>query len=135
MTEHEALIHKLEASAASERALGNHDASGSFSAKAARLRNKYNLPAPALVKETPQHKRRQVEEYWESLKPSTEVVIRVLEPGMSRTVDHVTTMEVALPMLKRESALFVRLVNGNNEFVFAPQETSPPIEKPKMFWL
>lgn len=48
-----AIIEKLEAQSASERALGNHDAADAFSAKAKAMRLKYNLPLPEPVKEQP----------------------------------------------------------------------------------
>jgi hypothetical protein len=135
----EAMIEKLERSAASERAIGNHEAASTFDAKAKRLRLKFNLPAPVAAPHAEenhiQQRRIAVEQYWESLKPETEVVIRVLEPGMRQTVDRVTSMEVALPLLKNQSALFVRLANGSNEFVFRPQEAPPPKEKSSVWFL
>ena len=49
MTDHEVLISKLEAQAASERACGNHQAADAFDARANTLRQKYDL-APPVVK-------------------------------------------------------------------------------------
>jgi hypothetical protein len=130
MSNHEELVEKLVTQAAGERALGNHDAATSFELKADKLRQKYNLTAPQPVtQDDAEAARRKVEERWEKIPPSTQVIIEVLEPGMHRTTQRLTTMEVALPLLKSESAKLVRRVNGNNEITFAPQEVAEPKEK------
>jgi hypothetical protein len=73
-TDHEELVSKLLASAASERALGNHEAADTFTAKAEGLRQKYNLPRtepvneplpPEPVKEQPPKVQRR-ENYWDN---------------------------------------------------------------------
>jgi hypothetical protein len=51
MIDHAAMIDKLERSAASERACGNHDAASTFELKADKLRRKYNLPRTEPVNE------------------------------------------------------------------------------------
>lgn len=132
----EALILKIEAQAAGERACGNHEAAEAFDRKANAMRKKYNLPRPEPVKEQPtdENRRRAVEKYWESLKPTTEVIVEVLEPGLMRPVQRVTTMAIALPLLKRESARLVRIVNGSNEFRFAKQEVGPPVSSSRPSW-
>jgi hypothetical protein len=130
MSNHEELVEKLLAQAAGERVCGNHEAADSFELKAANLRSKYNLPSPQPVKQNAEaDRRRQAQEKLEKLPASTQVIIEVLEPGMRRTTQRVTTMEVALPLLKAETARFVRLVDGNNEIIFAPQEVGKG-EKP-----
>jgi hypothetical protein len=130
MSNHEELVDKLLAQGAGERACGNHEAADSFELKAANLRSKYNLPAPQPVKQDAEaDRRRQVQEKWEKLPASAQAIIELLEPGMRRTTQRVTTMEVALPLLKAETARFVRLVDGNNEITFAPQEVGKG-EKP-----
>ena len=43
MIDHAAMIDKLERSAASERACGNHDAASTFALKADKLRRKIQL--------------------------------------------------------------------------------------------
>src|ERR1700722_4526845 len=110
-----AMIEKLEAQAAGERSLGNHDAASEFEENADMQRLKQ-------------------EEYWESLKPATEVVVEVLLPGMSRTVNRVVTMDIALPLLKCGSANFVRLAHGSNEFTFRKQEVADQ-PREKSIWL
>jgi hypothetical protein len=129
-----AMIEKLEAQAAGERSLGNHDAASAFESKAVKLRRKYNLQAPEPAKQNDDMQRLKQEEYWESLKPATEVVVEVLLPGMSRTVNRVVTMDIALPLLKCGSANFVRLAHGSNEFTFRKQEVADQ-PREKSIWL
>ena len=61
MSNRQETIEKLEASAASERKLGNNAAADRFAAKAASLRRKHNLSKPDAVKEPlPQDKTQSV---------------------------------------------------------------------------
>jgi hypothetical protein len=138
MKNKESLIEKIERQAAGERAAGNHEAASTFDAKAKAMRQKYNLP-PA-VKEPSQNEnealRRKVEQFWESIDPRSQVVIEVLEPGMKRTVQRLTTMELALPLLKAEKARFVRVLNSSNEIIFAPQEVADePSQRRNNIWV
>ena len=135
MTDHQEIVDKLLASAAGERALGNHEAAAAFELKAENLRRKYNLAPSPVKQDDTEAARRKVEKRWETIPPSTQVIIRVLEPGMNRTVDRVTTMEVALPLLKAESARFVRMADGNNQITFAKQEVAELIEGEKPWFI
>jgi hypothetical protein len=130
----ESMIEKLEASAAGEKAIGNHEAASTFTAKAARLRRKFNLPAPAPVKETPQDKAAEFMKWLESIPLEAEVVVDDPIGGMQRTMP----LEVVLARLKSGELLLIKMGRGFEKYAwkgsfkyysFFVQEVAPPKEK------
>lgn len=103
-------VLKILNQAAGERAAGNFDAANNHEEQATALQKQYNLPA----ENDAASQRRKVEAYWSSLPPATLAVVRLSEPGMTRKVDRVMTMEKALPLLKSGEALFCKLAIDEN---------------------
>jgi hypothetical protein len=143
MTDIEERIEKLYAQAVGERNVGNHLAAEAFAAKAEELQRKHHLPiaVEATAKPQPeseecicskyQHGAREcraLTHCWEVFPAAAQVVVELLPPGMKRTVLRVLTMDVARPLLKRGSAIFVRDAKSNDIFL-RPQEVAPPKEK------
>jgi hypothetical protein len=58
--------------------------------------------------------RRQIEEYWESLPPQALVYVDDVMGGMRRRI----TMEIALPLLKKETVRFVTLDHGWKQYAW-----------------
>jgi hypothetical protein len=133
----EELIAKAEAQAAAERASGNQHAGDVASFKAQQLRKKYNLPVPEPVKEQPASALEKQIAKLAKMLPDAQVVVDVLLPGMVRTVQRVLDIETALPLLRSGSAIFVRIVNGDNAITFAPPEevAEPSVKREKLLFI
>jgi hypothetical protein len=109
----QSMIEKLERSAASERAMGNHDAASSFELKAEKLRRRYNLPrAEPAVK--PQDVLSEFTKWLANLPPVAEVVVDDPLGGMQRTMP----LEVVLSRLKSGELLLIGMGRGWERFAW-----------------
>jgi len=137
----EAMIEKLDRSAASERACGNHDAASSFELKAEKLRRRYNLPRAEPVPSAPQDKREAFTKWLESLPLECEVVVDDPLGGMQRTMP----LEVVLSRLKSGELLLIGMGRGwetfawqgsKKEYAFFRQEVAEqPTTKDGSKWI
>jgi hypothetical protein len=106
-----ALIEKIEATAAGERAAGNHIAAATFEAKAEKLRRKYNIPS-ATPAAKPQDTRAEVTSWLESIPPEAEVVVDDPVGGMQRTMP----IGIVLSRLKSGELLLIRMGRGFEKY-------------------
>lgn len=115
MTDHAAMIDKLERSAASERACGNHEAAAAFDARAEKLRQKYNL-APPVVKpaEAPVMQPQKQRDYFSDF------------PGVAPREAPLTNAQ--LSALRTEAAKLGRMLSDNDRARVLGQkvEDAPP---------
>lgn len=110
MANNEAKLAKIYEQADGERAAGNIAAAENHEAKAEKFAKQHALPQRH--KSAVAEEKREFDAWLDRLSDSEQVILRILEPGMTRTTDRVFSMKDARPMLKRGSGFFVRLANG-----------------------